>query len=128
MRLELTLYVCVQVSPGFPTDNPAVSTIPLRENIAPDGLVCTVSGWGYLDLEGTMPQTLQVVTLPFISHDTCRHIYRNYTEGSIEPGMNCAGYLHGGKDACDVSFGSLTFSCTEHIHIIVVPFSLLRDS
>jgi hypothetical protein len=115
-----TQLICLQVSPGFPADNPAVSAILLRENIAPEGLVCTVSGWGLLgDPEGSMPQALQVVTLPFISHDTCRHIYRNYTEGSIEPGMNCAGYLEGGKDACGVSFGSLTFSCTEYLYITV---------
>jgi hypothetical protein len=96
------------VSPGFPTDNPAVKAIPLQENVAPDGLICTVSGWGLLGAaEQTMPQILQVVVVPFITYDTCRYIYRNYTEGSIEPGMNCAGYLQGGKDACGVSTASL---------------------
>jgi len=92
------------VSPEFPTDNPAVSVIPLRGNNAPDGAACTVSGWGLLQYTGgTMPQVLQVVRVPFISRDTCHYIYRNYTEGSIEPGMNCAGYIEGGKDACGVS-------------------------
>jgi coagulation factor 12 (Hageman factor) len=92
------------VSPGFPTDNPAVKAIPMREDIAPDGLVCTVSGWGLLgDEEDTMPQILQVVIVPFITYDTCRIIYKDYTEGSIEPGMNCAGFLEGGKDACGVN-------------------------
>lgn len=96
----------LQVSPGFPTDNPDVKAIPLREDIAPEGLACTVSGWGLLgDPEETKPQILQVVALPFITHDTCRHIYRNYTDGSIELGMNCAGYLEGGKDACNGDSG-----------------------
>jgi hypothetical protein len=103
----------LQVSPGFPTDNPDVKAIPLREDIAREGLACTVSGWGLLgDPEETMPQALQVVALPFITHDSCRYIYRNYTEGSIEPGMNCAGYLEGGKDACNVSMASLFPSYT----------------
>jgi hypothetical protein len=81
-----------------------VKAISLREDVAPEGLVCTVSGWGLLgDPEETKPLVLQVVALPFIPHDTCRQIYRNYTDGSIELGMNCAGYLEGGKDACNVS-------------------------
>jgi hypothetical protein len=96
------------VSPGFPTDNPAVKAIPLRQNFAPDGQVCTVSGWGYLrDEDLDLPQMLQVVVVPFITYDTCRYFYQNITDGSIEPGMNCAGYLQGGKDACGVSTGSL---------------------
>jgi len=91
----------IKVSPGFPTDNPAVKAIPLQQNLAPDGLECTVSGWGRLrDGELATPQILQVVVVPFITYDTCRYIYQNYTDGSIEPGMNCAGYLQGGKDAC----------------------------
>jgi corin len=62
-----------------------------------------VSGWGSLgDAEDTMPEILQVVKVPFITYDTCRHKY-NYTEKSIEPGMICAGYPDGGKDACGVS-------------------------
>jgi hypothetical protein len=93
-----------QVSPGFPTDNPYVKAIPLRQDFAVKGLACTVSGWGLLgDPDKTRPQILQVVNVPFIPQDICRHIYRNYTKGSIEPGMNCAGYLEGGKDACNVS-------------------------
>jgi hypothetical protein len=93
------------VSPEFPEDNPAVTVIPLRGDNAPDGADCTVSGWGFLQNTGrTKPQMLQVVRVPFISRDTCRHMYRNYTKRSIEPGMNCAGYIEGGKDACGVSF------------------------
>ena len=96
------------MSPGFPTDNPAVKAIPLRQDVAPDGMVCTVSGWGFLEEdEKTLPQILQVVVLPFITYDTCRHIYENYTKASVEPGMNCAGYLEGGKDACGVSIAHL---------------------
>ncbi|XP_021925295.1 trypsin-1-like [Zootermopsis nevadensis] len=91
----------LKVSPGFPKDNPEVSTIPLREDIAPEALLCSVSGWGLLGYsEGIMPEKLQVVTVPFIRHDRCRLIYENYTEGSVEPGMNCAGYPEGGRDAC----------------------------
>jgi hypothetical protein len=85
-----------------------VKAIPLRQNVAPDCLVYTVSGWGLLgDAQHTMPQILQVVVFPFITYDTYRYTYRNYSEGSIEPGMNCAGYHHGGKDACGVNTASL---------------------
>jgi len=86
------------VSPDFPTDNPAVKPIPLRKDVASD-IKCTVSGWGRLeDQKGPKPQILQVVVVPFISYNTCRSIYND-----IEPGMICAGYLQGGKDACGVS-------------------------
>jgi transmembrane serine protease 9 len=81
-----------------------VKAIPLQQNVAPDGQVCTVSGWGYLrDEDLDLPQMLQVVVVPFITYDTCRYFYQNIPYGSIEPGMNCAGYLQGGKDACGVS-------------------------
>lgn len=118
----------MQVSPEFPTDNPAVTAIPLREDIAPDGLLCTVSGWGLLgDPEETRPEILQVVSVPFISHETCGYIYRNYTEGSIEPGMNCAGYIEGGKDACGVSVtDSVTVCVTILLSFLILPGHVLR--
>jgi hypothetical protein len=94
------------VSPDFPTDNPAVESIPLRKDVARDGIKCTVSGWGLMgDTKQAMPQILQVVFVPFITYETCRRIYND-----IEPGMNCAGERMGGKGFCEVSISSLLMS------------------
>jgi len=94
------------VSPDFPADNPAVKPIPLRKDVANDGIKCTVSGWGYLgDPKETTPQNLQVVMVSFTTYDTCRSKYSD-----IEPGMNCAGDTKGGKGAYVVSIPSLLTS------------------
>ncbi|PSN43706.1 hypothetical protein C0J52_18632 [Blattella germanica] len=86
----------IRVSEVFPNDNPNVAPISLREEAATEGMNCTASGWGYL-ANGTLPSALQLVVLPFISHNTCRGIYG---EEVLLPGMCCAGFEEGGKDAC----------------------------
>jgi hypothetical protein len=94
------------VRPDFPTDNPAVKSIPLRENVARDDIKCTVSGWGLMgNSKQAMPQILQFVSVSFITYDTCRHRY-----SFIEPGMNCAGESMGGKGVCKVSISFLLLS------------------
>ena len=93
------------MSPDFPTDNLAVKPIRLQKDVVRDGVMCTVSGWGLLrEEEKTLPQILQVVTVPFITYDTCSSKY--YTDGRIKPGMNCASYPQSGKDALPVSIPS----------------------
>jgi len=95
------------VSPGFPTDNPAVRPILLRKEAAHDGMICTVSGWGLLGgKENTSPQNLQVVIVRFIPYEECCSRYPNYRERSIQPGMNCAVYVKSESDACEVSNAS----------------------
>jgi len=92
------------VSPGFPTDNPAVKPIPLRKEAARAGVKCTVSGWGFLgENEKSLPHNLQVIIVRFVPYEKCRSRFPNYTESSIQPGMNCAVSLKKGSDACDVS-------------------------
>jgi hypothetical protein len=99
---------CLQVSPAFPPDNPAVKPIPLRKDVAPDGVKCTVSGWGHLGLpEKPMPQILQVGVVHFINYEECRSKYRDHTDGRIEPGMICVDYFQGEQGACKVSTASL---------------------
>ncbi|KAJ9586350.1 hypothetical protein L9F63_020005 [Diploptera punctata] len=87
------------VTEDFPTDNHAISTIPLAEEHPAEGTECTTSGWGKTDND-TLPSILQVVKVPFISHNTCQEIYTDKNDDSILPGMVCAGYPEGGKDAC----------------------------
>ncbi|XP_069687385.1 trypsin-1-like [Periplaneta americana] len=91
----------MKVSPAFPEDNSALQPMQLRKEEAPLGLNCTTSGWGLLDSE-EYPDILQIVSVPYIPEDECRQIYElnNYTENEIYPGMTCAGYEQGGKDAC----------------------------
>ena len=95
------------MSPGFPADNPAVQPIPLRKEAARDGIKCTVSGWGLLgENEKALPHNLQVVFVQFINFEECHCRYTNYSERSIQPGMNCALYIKSGADACEVSNAS----------------------
>jgi hypothetical protein len=57
------------------------------------------------EAEQDMPQILQLVSVRFITYDTCRHTY-----SKIEPGMICAGERMGRKGACRVSISSLLMS------------------
>ena len=86
----------------FPTDNSAVSVISLAIHNPPEGTECRVSGWGALG-DGRLPSILQEVEVPFISYDKCKQIYSDTHNDSILPGMVCAGYEEGGRDACGVS-------------------------
>jgi len=92
------------VSPGFPTDNPAVKPIPLRKEAARDGDKCTVSGWGQLgEKEKTLPLNLQVVYVYIISYEECRSRYGNNKKESIQPGMICVDNCGKESGACYVS-------------------------
>jgi len=90
------------VSPGFPTDNPAVQPIPLRNKTAHD-VRCTVSGWGHLgEKENGSPPNLQYVVLHLIPYKECRSKFDN-TKENIQPGMICAVYFDKEADSCSVS-------------------------
>ncbi|GFG30450.1 hypothetical protein Cfor_06734, partial [Coptotermes formosanus] len=89
------------VSPAFPTDNPAVKPIRLRQDVATGGIKCTVSGWGLLDeKENTTPQILQFAIARLISYEECRSKYSNIPTASIKPGMICANNHRRGQAAC----------------------------
>ena len=89
-----------------PTENPAVKSIELRNDVGRDGIQCTVSGWGRLgDTKEAMSQILQVAGVSFITYDSCRSI-----NSEFEPRMNCAGERKGGNDACKVSIPSSLMS------------------
>jgi hypothetical protein len=92
------------VSPGFPTDNPAVKPIPLRKEAARDEVACTVSGWGLRGENDKNPSDiLQVTHLYFMSYEECRYRYENNTKNIILPGMICAAYIGKISGPCYVS-------------------------
>ncbi|KAL0129002.1 hypothetical protein PUN28_004007 [Cardiocondyla obscurior] len=54
--------------------------------------------------EGGEPSpVLMKVTLPVVSRETCREIYKSIRR--ITDRMICAGYMHGGQDACEGDSG-----------------------
>ncbi|XP_006011323.1 trypsin-2-like [Latimeria chalumnae] len=79
--------------------NEYVQTIKLPSPCATAGTMCEVSGWGDT-LEGT-PDILQCLCIPILTDEECENCY----PGMITPSMFCAGYLEGGKDACDGDSG-----------------------
>lgn len=85
------------MSPGFPTDNPAVRKIELRKETARDGIKCTVSGWGSHE-----EKNLEYAVLHFMSYEKCRPKYENETR-IIQPGMICADHFGKEVDSCSVS-------------------------
>ncbi|XP_075585755.1 uncharacterized protein LOC124495271 isoform X3 [Dermatophagoides farinae] len=63
--------------------------------------LCTTVGWGKLYENGRIfPDTLQEVTLPIISTEECRKRTLFLPLYKITDNMFCAGFKHGGRDAC----------------------------
>ena len=96
------------MSPGFPTDNPAVKPITLRKEAASDEVACTVSGWGVRgENDKNLPHNLQVAYVNIVPYGECRSRYGNNTKENIQPGMICTASNGKGSDACYVSTFSL---------------------
>lgn len=57
------------------------------------------------------PRPLQQLEVPLISRETCNCLYNTDAKPNephfIQEDMVCAGYLKGGKDACQVNAGDL---------------------
>ncbi|GFO26462.1 serine protease [Plakobranchus ocellatus] len=62
---------------------------------------CVVSGWGSDTQGGYTSRTLQKVSLPVLSPDTCNFLFGH----PLASGEFCAGYRQGGKDACQGDSG-----------------------
>lgn len=54
--------------------------------------------------------TVYEVEVPLLSRSLCNKWLQN-RDLNISPGMICAGYEHGGKDACQVSIYLLSVNC-----------------
>lgn len=79
---------------------PAVAVIPLPMQGAaiPNGIVANAAGWGAVCEKCTGTSTLQFVGLPIIPNPECSSMYGE----SVTAGMLCAGFVEGGRDACQV--------------------------
>lgn len=52
-----------------------------------------------------MPTHLQCLDVPVVDDETCERAY----PGMISRRMMCAGYMDGGRDACNVNYSFLVF-------------------
>ncbi|XP_055993615.1 prostasin [Sorex fumeus] len=86
--------------------------LPAANASFPNGLRCTVTGWGHVAPSVSLnpPRTLQQLEVPLISRETCNCLYsiraRPEEPHFIQQDMVCAGYVKGGKDACQVNAGA----------------------
>ncbi|XP_038670274.1 anionic trypsin-1-like [Scyliorhinus canicula] len=63
---------------------------------------CVVSGWGNIYSDSVfMPDALRCVKVPLMNDAACKSAY----PGLITSNMICAGYMEGGKDACNGDSG-----------------------
>ncbi|XP_077334560.1 transmembrane protease serine 11C-like [Lithobates pipiens] len=72
--------------------------LPKASDIFPDDSSCYVTGWGALEYGGPVSPILRQLEVKIISLDMCAspQMYGSL----IKPSMLCAGYMDGGKDAC----------------------------
>ncbi|XP_014475336.1 PREDICTED: putative trypsin-6 [Dinoponera quadriceps] len=82
---------------------PEVSSVPLLSCDPTPKTLCAVSGWGYLSEDGIQSPDLMYVELPIREPKECQELLVNVTEMYL--GMFCAGFLQGGKDACQGDSG-----------------------
>lgn len=85
--------------------------LPAANASFPNGLHCTVTGWGHVAPSVSLqtPKPLQQLEVPLISRETCSCLYNINAvpeePHTIQPDMLCAGYVEGGKDACQGDSG-----------------------
>ncbi|KAM5197873.1 prostasin isoform 2-T2 [Hipposideros larvatus] len=85
--------------------------LPAANASFPNGLQCTVTGWGHVAPSVSLqaPRPLQQLEVPLISRETCNCLYnidaKPSEPHSIQQDMVCAGYVKGGKDACQGDSG-----------------------
>ncbi|XP_058977463.1 trypsin eta [Musca domestica] len=94
--------VLVMLNGSVPANHPTVKPIVLNDEAIQNGTICQVTGWGETE-DGYSSDLLMTVDVPYIPPDVCR------TETAymqlIKPGMMCAGYLEGERDACQGDSG-----------------------
>lgn len=88
---------------------PALLTVSPPE----PGTKCQVAGWGYPDQNfPVVSNDLMYVDLPVVDNTLCGKLLENVT--SILPGMFCAGYMEGQRDACQGDSGG-GMICNGHL-------------
>ncbi|XP_025226305.1 prostasin isoform X2 [Theropithecus gelada] len=85
--------------------------LPAANASFPNGLHCTVTGWGHVAPSVSLlaPKPLQQLEVPLISRETCNCLYNINAKPEephfVQEDMVCAGYVEGGKDACQGDSG-----------------------
>ncbi|XP_043788659.1 trypsin-like [Apis laboriosa] len=83
---------------------PEVNIAPLVDHTPVPATICQVAGWGYPSENFPVTsEDLMYVDLPLMSRDLCKKLLENVTD--FPPGMICAGYMEGQKDACQGDSG-----------------------
>ena len=68
------------------------------------GETLTVSGWGHLESDGSAPNALHSVNVPFVPNTVCKEKYGN----DLTDEMLCAGNIEdGGVDSCQGDSGGM---------------------
>nr|XP_033340298.1 trypsin-2-like [Megalopta genalis] len=79
--------------------------------------VCQVSGWGYTaENYPVVSNDLMYVDLPIVDTEVCAKLMVNITD--MLPGMFCAGYMEGQRDACQGDSGG-GMICNGHLTGVV---------
>ncbi|XP_041081630.1 trypsin-like [Polyodon spathula] len=95
--------------------NSFVRPVSLPHGCPSAGMECVVSGWGNTLSSGVyLPLSLQCLDLPILTQAECDTAY----PGMITSTMLCAGFLEGGKDACNGDSGS-PLVCNNEVHGLV---------
>ncbi len=82
-----------------PSTQPIIEVADPYSALAEVDQIATVLGWGALRESGNVyPDVLQQVSVPIVSHETCNGP-RSF-DGDVQADKLCAGYMEGGKDAC----------------------------
>lgn len=87
---------------SVPDNHPTIRPIALGQLAVPAGVVCQVTGWGLTE-SGYNSDLLMTLDVPIIGEQQC--INDTDLGHLILPGMICAGYLEGQRDACSGDSG-----------------------
>ncbi|XP_007437605.1 prostasin [Python bivittatus] len=85
--------------------------LPASSVTFPNGMKCTVTGWGNILATTTLPSpmTLQQLEVPIIGLETCKCLYGKNPDPEdphmLHSDMMCAGFAGGKKDACQGDSG-----------------------
>ncbi|CAL7938505.1 unnamed protein product [Xylocopa violacea] len=96
--------IAVLILKGEFETNQDVDNVPLIAGSPIPDTICQVAGWGYPAEEAPdVTDSLMYVDLPLLANDRCKTLLANITD--FPPGMLCAGYEEGQKDACQGDSG-----------------------
>lgn len=91
----------------------SISPLALNSSSYPQYLPsdALVTGWGYTRQQSSssQPDILQQVSLPLIDNTTCQTAYSQFSGITIAETQMCAGFVNGGKDACQNDSGGPLF-------------------